>query len=319
MLMRLQLLLFFSCIITFNISSYSAYAAKKPVSLLTQTSLVVDYNTGRILHDKNSTTKIYPASLTKLMTLYLLFEAVESGRLSMNQKLYVSKNAERMLPCKLGLRAKESITVREAILALIVKSANDAAMVVAENIKGSEEKFARLMTIRAHQLGMRDTYFKNASGWHHPCQKTTARDLAKLSIAIKRDFPKYYSYFSRNNFVFRGKTIRGHNKVNETYEGVEGLKTGYTTPAGYNLITAATRKNKSLVAIVTGGRSAESRNLQMVKLLDTHFDKPSNNKTMANKLIAKITVPSKTYSRKIKSTKVATNLKVKNKKKLVQS
>lgn len=315
----MRLLLFFSCIITFSINSCPAYAARKPVSLPTQTSLVVDYKTGRILHDNNSTARIYPASLTKLMTLYLLFEAINSGRLSMNQKLYVSKNAEKTLPSKLGLKAKESITVREAILALVVKSANDVSMVVAENIKGTEEKFAQLMNIRARQLGMKDTYFKNSSGWHHPCQKTTSRDLAKLSIAIKRDFPKYYAFFSRNNFVFRGNTIRGHNKVNETYEGVEGLKTGYTIPAGYNLITAATRKNKSLVAIVTGGRSAESRNLQMVKLLDTHFGKPNSNKTMANKLITKITIPSKTYRKKTKSIKVATNLKVKNKKKLDRS
>ncbi len=312
----MRLLLFFSCIITFSISSCPAYAAKKPVSLPTQTSLVVDYNTGRILHDRNSTTKIYPASLTKLMTLYLLFEALESGRLSINQKLYVSKNAEKMLPCKLGLKAKESITVREAILALVVKSANDAAMVVAENIKGSEEKFAQLMTIRAHQLGMKDTYFKNASGWHHPCQKTTARDLAKLSIAIKRDFPKYYSYFSKNDFVFRGNAIRGHNKVNETYEGVEGLKTGYTIPAGYNLITAATRNKKSLVAVVTGGRTAGSRDMAMVKLLDTHFGQSSSDNIMSNKLIA---VPSKTYLRKTKSTKVATKPKVKNRRKLARS
>ncbi|MDD9334574.1 D-alanyl-D-alanine carboxypeptidase family protein [Candidatus Tisiphia endosymbiont of Metellina segmentata] len=314
--MLIRLLLFFTCVITFSTNLNPVYAAKKLVSSPTQTSLVVDYNTGRILHDKNSTTRIYPASLTKLMTLYLLFEALESGRLSMNQRLYVSKNAEKMLPCKLGLKEKETITVKEAIFGLIIRSANDVAMVVAENIKGTEENFARLMNIRAKQLGMKDTYFKNASGWHHPYQKTTARDLAKLAIGIKRDFPKYYAFFSRNNFVFRGNIVRGHNKVNETYEGVEGLKTGYTTPAGYNLITAATRQNKSLVAIVTGGKSAESRNMQMVKLLDTHFDQPRNNRTMVDKLIIKTTVPSRTYSKKTKSTKVATNLKVKNRKKL---
>ncbi len=312
----MRLLIFFSCVLTFSTSLNPAYAARKPVSLPIQTSLVVDYKSGRILHDINSTTKIYPASLTKLMTLYLLFEALESGRLSINQKLYVSKNAEKMLPCKLGLKAKESITVKEAIFGLIIRSANDVAMVVAENIKGTEENFARLMNIRAKQLGMKDTYFKNASGWHHPYQETTARDLAKLAIGIKRDFPKYYSYFSKNNFVFRGNIVRGHNKVNETYEGVEGLKTGYTTPAGYNLITAATRQNKSLVAIITGGRSAESRNLQMIKLLDRHFGHSSNSNVMSNKLI---TVPSKTYSKKTKSTKVATNPKVKNRKKLVRS
>ncbi len=312
----MRLLIFFSCVLTFSTSLNPAYAARKPVPLPIQTSLVVDYKSGRILHDINSTTKIYPASLTKLMTLYLLFEALESGRLSINQKLYVSKNAEKMLPCKLGLKAKESITVKEAILALIVRSANDVAMVVAENIKGSEEKFAQLMTIRAHQLGMKDTYFKNSSGWHHPCQKTTAQDLARLSMAIKRDFPKYYSYFSKNHFVFKGNIVRGHNKVNETYEGVEGLKTGYTIPSGYNLITAATRNKKTLVAIVTGRRSAGSRDMEMVELLNTHFGQSSNDNITYNKLT---TVPSKTYRKKTKSTKVATNPKVKNRKKLVRS
>ncbi len=312
--MLIRSLLFFAYIIIFSTKLHFAYAAQNFISLPTQTSLVVDYNTGRILHDSNSTAIVYPASLTKIMTLYLLFEELESGRLSMNKKLYVSKNAEKTLPCKLGLKAGSYINVREAILGLIIRSANDAAVVVAEHIKGTEKNFAKLMNIRARQLGMKNTNFTNASGWHNPYQKTTTRDLAKLAIAIKRDFPKHYIFFSKNSFVFRGNVIRGHNKVNETYVGVEGLKTGYHIPAGYNLITTVTRHNKSLIAIVMGGRSSSSRDLEMVKLLNTYFNQFKKDKIMVNKLMAKRTKPLKISSKKIKSIRVATNFKVKNKK-----
>jgi D-alanyl-D-alanine carboxypeptidase (penicillin-binding protein 5/6) len=236
-----------------------------------QTSLVVDAKTGKVLHHQNSKVKIYPASLTKIMTLYMAFSAIESGKLSMDKKLYVSSNAEKMRPLKLGLKAGEAITVRDAILGLIVKSANDASVVIAESIAGSEKNFARLMTIRARQLGMKDTTFKNASGWHDPEQKTTAVDLAKLSIAIRRDYPQFYPLFAKTNFTFRGNIIHGHNKVTENYAGAEGLKTGYTIPAGCNIVTVASRKNKSLIGIVTGGRSAVSRNQKVVQLLDKHF------------------------------------------------
>jgi len=283
MLNRLSLCVIYLLLFTATVSN-AAVRKKSNHTLPPQVSLVVDYHTGKILHDNNSTTKIYPASLTKLMTLYLLFEAVESGKLSMNQKLYVSKNATNMSPSKLGLKEKEFITVREAILALTVKSANDVAVVVAENIKGTENKFSQLMNVRAIQLGMKDTYFKNSSGWHHAMQKTTARDLVKLSIAIKRDFPQYYAFFSKNSFIFRGNIVRGHNKVTETYSGAEGLKTGYTAPSGFNLVTTATRKNKSLVAVVTGRKSAHSRDQHMMKLLDTHFAQSENDKRANTKL-----------------------------------
>lgn len=236
-----------------------------------ETSLVVDGRTGKILHARNAKAKIYPASLTKVMTLYLIFEALESGKLHLNQKLYVSKYATQAQPSKLYLRAKDKISVRDAILGLSVKSANDVARVVAENMAGSEQKFARLMTIRARQLGMHDTTFTNASGWHDKRQVTTAVDLAKLSIAIKRDFPQYYHFFAKTSFKFRGKTIKGHNKVTETYPGAEGLKTGFHTPAGCNLITSATRGNKNLVAVVTGSRSSSIRDKKMVLLLDKYF------------------------------------------------
>lgn len=252
----------------------SEAAKKKTQSKTTgpiQTSLVVDGKTGEVLHSHNESVKIYPASLTKVMTLYMLFEALESGKFSLNDKLYVSQNATKAKPLKLYVKAGEQISVKDAILALVVKSANDVAIVVAENISGSEHKFSKLMTSRARQLGMKDSFFTNASGWHHPDQKTTSIDLAKLSIAIKRDFPQYYSFFSKTNFKYKDKQINGHNRLTASYPGAEGLKTGYTSPAGCNLITVATRNGKTLVAVVTGSSRAIHRDKKMVNLLDQHF------------------------------------------------
>lgn len=237
-----------------------------------QTSLVIDAKNGKVLYAHNSHIRIYPASLTKLMTLYLMFESIESGNLSLNKKLIVSEKAAKMPSCKLGLKAGESITVREAINALIIKSANDAAVTVAENLKGSEKAFAHLMNVKAKQLGMKNTYFKNASGWHDPLQQTTARDMAKLAMALKKNYPKYYPLFSKTSFVFRGNIVNGHNHVTKNYQGAEGLKTGFTNPAGYNLVTTASRNGKSLIAVVTGGKSAASRDQKMVGLLNQHFD-----------------------------------------------
>lgn len=274
-------------ILTTSFSIFAAPAKKKKryIPKPTQSSLVVDGKTGRVLHSHNANKKIYPASLTKVMTLYLIFESLDNGRLSLNKKLYVSKNATKALPSKLYLKTGERISVRDAILALTVKSANDVAKVVAENIAGSEKKFARLMTIRAKQLGMKNTNFTNASGWHDPKQVSTAVDLAKLSIAVKRDFPKYYHFFKRNSFVYKGKTIKGHNRVTENYPGAEGLKTGFHTPSGFNLITAATRGNKCLIGVITGGENSRTRDQKMISMLDTHFGlkkkhqkKKSNNK-----------------------------------------
>jgi D-alanyl-D-alanine carboxypeptidase (penicillin-binding protein 5/6) len=236
-----------------------------------ETSLVVDSKNGKVLHAQNANIRIYPASLTKVMTLYLTFEALESGKLSMDKKLYISDEAVKRPPCKLDVKAGEYITVRDAILSQIIKSANNISVVLAENISGSEEKFAEMMTRRARQLGMNNTVFKNASGLHHPEQKTTALDLAKLSIAIKRDYAKYYPLFSRTSFEFRGKTVNGHNPVVANYNGAEGLKTGFTGPAGYNLITTASRGSKSLIGVVTGTNNKQVRDKKMVTLLDTHF------------------------------------------------
>ena len=253
-----------------------------------ETSLVVDGHSGKILHARNAQKKIYPASLTKVMTIYLIFEALNSGKLSLDHKLYVSKNATKALPCKLYVEAGERITVRDAIYALSIKSANDVARVVAENIAGSERRFARLMTIKAKQLGMHNTNFVNASGWHHPRQYTTATDLVKLSIAIKRDFPQHYKMFRKTSFTYKGKTIHGHDQVAATYPGAEGLKTGYHIPGGCNLITVATRGQKNLVGVVTGRKNTTTRDKKMVALLDTHFGiKKTKKSSTPKKQIAK--------------------------------
>lgn len=275
-----------------NIEAFAAKKAKakihKPVYNPTQASLVVDGRTGKVLHAKNSKKQIYPASLTKVATLYLLFEALESGKLTLNQKLRVSKHAASAKPSKLHLKEGDTIKVKDLILGLSVKSANDAARVVAEALAGSEKKFARLMTVRARQLGMKHTVFKNASGWHHPEQKTTVIDLAKLAIAIKRDFPQYYHFFSKTSFVYNGKTIKGHNRITDIYPGAEGLKTGFHTPSGFNLITTATRGGKSLVGVVVGGRTSRDRDNKMVKLLDAHFKKKQNRNTKGKARVSKV-------------------------------
>jgi len=280
MKIRLSSVLTFWLIVGFYLNIPVANAAMQNAGTKSlgriQTSLVVDGKTGKILHASNANKKIYPASLTKVMTIYLMFEALASGKLSLDQKLYVSSYAAQARPLKLNLKPKERISVKDTILALIVKSANDAARVAAENIAGSEKRFARLMTIRARQLGMKNTTFTNASGWHDPNQISTAIDLAKLSIAIKRDFPQYYHFFKTTSFKFKNKTIVGHNRVVATYPGAEGLKTGFTNPAGCNLITSATRGNKSLVAVVTGSSSSTIRNKKMVQLLDKHFGEKHN-------------------------------------------
>ena len=234
-------------------------------------SMVIDSDTGQVLHSEGATQQIYPASLTKVMTMYLLFEALESGQLHMNQSIPVSSYAASMPPGKLWFKDGEYIKVEDAIVAMVVKSANDVATAVGEKIAGSEQKFAKLMTKRAKDLGMDNTTFRNASGWHHPDQKTTAADLAKLAMAVKRDFPQYYEYFSRTSFVFKGNTIRGHNPLTAHYDGAEGMKTGFNNPSGFNIITTASNNGKSLIAIVTGSRNRHHRDNKVVALLDEHF------------------------------------------------
>ena len=238
-------------------------------------AIVLDADTGRVLHAANPDTRNYPASLTKMMTLYLVFDALESGQLKLKQRLPVSARAVGMSPSKLGVKRGESITVETAILALVTKSANDAAVVVAEYLGGTEAKFARLMTKKARELGMRRTSFRNASGLPNRQQLSTARDMAVLAKRLVEDFPQRYRYFSRQRYTFRGKQYKNHNSLLRTYPGTDGIKTGYIRASGFNLAASVTRDGKRLIGVVFGGRTAKSRDRHMAKLLERGFKKVS--------------------------------------------
>jgi len=238
-------------------------------------AIVLDADTGRVLHAANPDTRNYPASLTKMMTLYLVFDALESGQLKLKQRLPVSARAAGMSPSKLGVKRGESITVETAILALVTKSANDAAVVVAEYLGGTEAKFARLMTKKARELGMRRTSFHNASGLPNRQQLSTARDMAVLAKRLVEDFPQRYRYFSRQRYTFRGKQYKNHNSLLRTYPGTDGIKTGYIRASGFNLAASVTRDGRRLIGVVFGGRTAKSRDRHMAKLLERGFKKVS--------------------------------------------
>jgi D-alanyl-D-alanine carboxypeptidase len=234
-------------------------------------SIVVDAQTGRILEASNPDSLCYPASLTKLMTLYLTFQQLRQGKLTLAQELPVSEYAASQPPTKLYLRPGETISVKSAILGITTRSANDAAVVLAEAIGGSETKFAELMNEKARELGMAHTTFRNASGLPNLYQKTTARDMSKLALAILDDFPQYYHYFSVRSFRFHGRTIYGHDHLLVRYPGVDGMKTGFTDASGFNIVTSAVRHGRRLVGVVMGGKTAASRDRQMIALLNRGF------------------------------------------------
>ena len=236
-------------------------------------AFVMDADTGLILHQENASRHVYPASLTKMMTLLLTFDALEKGDLHLNDRVRFSRHAAGMAPSKLGLKPGASIRVRDAIHALVTKSANDVAAALGEKLGGTESNFALMMTKKAHELGMRNTQFRNASGLHNRHQHTTARDIARLSLVLIRDYPKYYSYFSTRSFTYNGRTYRNHNRLMESYEGMDGLKTGYIAASGFNLAASAVRNNHRLIGVVFGGRTAKWRNDRMKRLLDDGFAK----------------------------------------------
>jgi D-alanyl-D-alanine carboxypeptidase len=236
-------------------------------------SIVIDYDTGRVLHETNADTRNYPASLVKMMTLYMAFEALDRGALKLNQRLKVSRRAAGMPASKLGLKYGEQITVKNAILALVTKSANDAAVVVAEALGGKETKFARMMTAKARELGMKRTTFRNASGLPNRRQMSTARDMATLARALIRDFPKKYRYFSTKQFIYKGRKHRNHNRLLKSYSGADGIKTGYIRASGFNLAASVKRNGRRLIAVVFGGKTPRSRDRHMTKLLDRGFAK----------------------------------------------
>ncbi len=234
-------------------------------------AMVVDAKTGRTLHAVNEDALRHPASITKVMTLYMLFEQMERGRFRMNSELRVSSYAASRPPSKIGVRAGETIEVEDAIKALITKSANDVAVVVAENIAGDEETFAEQMTRRARQLGMSRTTFRNASGLPDAEQVTTARDLTILARAIQERFPRHYGLFQTRSFEYAGRAHRNHNKLLGRVEGVDGIKTGYTRASGFNLMTSAKADGRHIVSIVLGGRSGRVRDNIMAGLVVAHL------------------------------------------------
>ncbi|MGS2744885.1 D-alanyl-D-alanine carboxypeptidase [Halomonas sp. LS-001] len=233
--------------------------------------MMIDLESGEVLYAENVDERRYPASLVKMMTLYMAFEALESGRLSLNQPLPVSSQAAAKPAVKLWLPAGSTITVDEAIRALAVRSANDVAAVVAEALGGSESMFALQMTERARELGLTSTTFKNASGLPDSGQVTTARDMMSLAVHVIQDFPQYYHYFSLKSFTYKGKTHTSHNRLVTNYPGVDGLKTGFIRASGFNVATTAVRGNRRLVGIVMGGFTGQSRNDHMADLLDRGF------------------------------------------------
>jgi D-alanyl-D-alanine carboxypeptidase len=236
-------------------------------------SMVVDAESGQVLHAVNADTRNYPASLTKMMTLLMVFDALEKGTLRLDQPLPVSKRAAGMPPSKLGLKQGQSITVEDAILALVTKSANDVAVVVAEALGGQETTFARMMTERAQELGMTRTTFRNASGLPNRGQKSTARDMVRLAQALMEDHGKYYHYFSTQSFTYQGRTYRNHNRLLKGYKGTDGIKTGYIRASGFNLVSSVERDGRRVIAVVFGGKTSRSRDRHMVKLLDRGFTK----------------------------------------------
>ncbi|WP_322517431.1 D-alanyl-D-alanine carboxypeptidase [Rhodopseudomonas palustris] len=244
-------------------------------------SIIVDANTGATLSATNPDALRHPASLTKIMTLYMLFERLEAGKLSLDSEMEVSAHASSQAPTKLGLRPGQRLRVEDAIKALVTRSANDAAVVIAETVGGSETDFARMMTRKARALGMARTVYRNASGLPNDDQVTTARDQSILGRAIQDRFPRYYRYFATASFNYRGASIRNHNRLLGNVEGVDGIKTGYTRASGFNLVTSMRRGNRFLVGVVLGGRSGGSRDAIMRRLLAENLDKGATRRMVA--------------------------------------
>ncbi|MGZ8371283.1 MAG: D-alanyl-D-alanine carboxypeptidase [Caulobacteraceae bacterium] len=274
---RLLLTLGLAAATALGAASQPAMAQVPYLSLIPQNSskyaaIVVDAKTGEVLYGKRADAPRYPASITKVMTLYLAFEALASGKIQLDDPVVFSPRAAAQAPTKLGVRAGDSITVQQAMEGLVTRSANDAAVALAEKLGGTEQRFAALMTLRAQELGMVNSHFANPHGLPDSRQISTARDLAILSRAVMRDYPQYYRLFSTKNFAFRGQNIRNHNGLLYTMDGVDGLKTGFTNASGFNLAVSAVRDNRRLIAIVMGGPTAATRNKVAEGLLLTGFD-----------------------------------------------
>jgi len=262
----------------------SAWAAK-------YSSIVIDAATGEVLSEYNADSPNYPASLTKMMTLYLTFDALERKQVSLDQRFAVSAHAAAQEPTKLDLKAGDTIALHDLILGIVTQSANDAAVVLAEGLAGSESAFAARMTQTAHAMGMENTNFHNASGLPDPLQRTTARDLSILARHLYLDFPREYAYFGTEEFKYRGVNYSNHNHLMSSFAGMDGIKTGFIRASGFNLAASAVRNQRRLIGIVMGGQSAHARDLKMASLLNAAFDGkslPENQLLAANQGGAKV-------------------------------
>ncbi|MEL6751513.1 MAG: D-alanyl-D-alanine carboxypeptidase family protein [Pseudomonadota bacterium] len=250
--------------------------------------LVMDAKTGKVLYSANANSRRYPASLTKMMTLYLIFEDLKAGKISMKTRVPMTREGARRPPSKLGLRVGQSVSVNQAILALVTKSANDVASAVGGKLSGSEAAFARRMTRKARQLGMNRTTFKNASGLTARGQVTTAKDMATLGLALREHFPRRYKVFQTRLFKFGKRRYGNHNKLLGRVRGVDGIKTGYTRASGFNLVSSVQHKGRSIIAVVMGGRTGARRNAHMKDLIRRYLPKASRN-ARQRRLVAKAT------------------------------
>ncbi len=271
------------CLIFLIITSFSIDVLAK------KAAIVVDFQTNEVLFEKNADTRNFPASLTKIMTLYIIFDYINKGKLDYDDEMLVSSTAASRSPSKLYLEQGSTIKVKDAINALIVKSANDVATVVSEKISGSEREFAKLMTKYARELGMNSTTFKNASGLPNRAQLTTARDIYKLSYALINNFPEEYKLFSQTSFKWKGKVYKSHNKLMLNYDGADGIKTGYTQASGFQLAFSAVRKNKRVIGVYFGGDTGKQRNDRLKFYMDTAFKKLNIEKSVIKKVDKKNT------------------------------
>ena len=251
-------------------------------------AIVVDMNSGSILYSQSADLPRYPASLTKMMTLYVLFGYLRAGKVTPTSELVVTPHAASQAPTKLGLKPGATISTTDAVKALVTQSANDAAVTIAENLAGTEENFARVMTDTARSIGMNATTFRNASGLPNEDQITTARDMATLAAHLIHDYPEYYRVFETRYFTFNGRKYRNHNKLLFGYQGCDGIKTGYTKASGFNLTASVHRRNKHLVAVVLGGKTGGQRDAAMRSVLDRHFAKATDTKPTPAQLLASL-------------------------------
>ncbi|MGE0109679.1 MAG: serine hydrolase [Bdellovibrionales bacterium] len=274
MMRKIRLTALFFLIFMISLSAnFSAEARTRRYAVDKYADIVIEADTGYILRSRNRNAQRYPASLTKMMTLYLVFQAIERGEISLETEFKVSSLAARQPASKLGLNAGERISVYDGIMSLITLSANDVAVVMAEGVGGSVQRFVSMMNRQALTLGMNHTQFKNPSGLPHRRQYTTAQDMAVLAQALIYHYPSFYPYFSKQEHDYDGRTLHGHNRLQAKYRGMDGIKTGYTDASGFNLTSSAVRNGTRLIGVVLGGTTAQRRDKQMATILDTSFQK----------------------------------------------